>query len=76
MKLIYRANILEYTPRPVQPYVKPNALNWRFQPPGSKFECTPRPIQPYAKPRAMNWRFQLPAAMHSKLEQKNMGCKG
>lgn len=31
MKLIYRANILEYTPRSVQPYIKPRAMNWRFQ---------------------------------------------
>jgi hypothetical protein len=63
MKLIYRAHIVEYTPTPLQPYVKPRALNWRFQPPGSKFECTPRSLRPYVKPRAMNWRFQLPAAM-------------
>lgn len=69
MKLIYRANIFDYTPVPIQPYVKPRALNWRFHPPGQKFECTPRPIQPYVKPRAMNWRFQLPA-MYSEQGQK------
>lgn len=33
MKLIYRANIFEYTPRPERPYCKPRVLNWRFQTP-------------------------------------------
>lgn len=61
MKLIYRALIFDYTPAAVKPYVKPRALNWRFQPPGQKFECTPCPILPYVKPKAMNWRFQLAA---------------
>lgn len=75
MKLIYRrrvsggnflpkscdANIFDFSPRPIQPYVKPRALNWRFHPPGQKFECTPVPIQPYIKPRVINWRFQLAA---------------
>ncbi len=65
MKLIYRALIIETTPRPVQPYIKPRAMNWRFHPPGETFETTPRPIQPYVKPRTMNWRFQLPALLHS-----------
>lgn len=66
MKLIYRAHVYEYTPRPVRPYVNPRAMNWRFQPPGETLECTPRPVRPYVKPRAMNWRFELPAMMHSK----------
>ncbi|NEQ28731.1 MAG: hypothetical protein F6K28_59185 [Microcoleus sp. SIO2G3] len=65
MKLIYRAHIYEYTPRPVQPYIKPRAINWRFQPPGETFECAPRPVRPYVKPSAMNWRFELPEMMHS-----------
>lgn len=60
MKLIYRALQIEITPRPIPPYVKPHAINWRFQPPGEKFETTPRPISPYVKPRAINWRFQAP----------------
>lgn len=61
MKLIYRAQIYEYTPRPIPAYVKPRAINWRFQPAGEKFECTPRPIPAYVKPQAMNWRLQLAA---------------
>lgn len=62
MKLIYRALIIETTPRPIPTYVKPSAINWRFQPSGERFELAPRPVQPYVKPRAINWRFQ-PSAM-------------
>lgn len=65
MKLIYRALIIETTHRPIPAYVKPRALNWRFQPPGEKFETTPRPVQPYVKPRAINWRFQIPVLLPS-----------
>ena len=65
MKLIYRALIIETTARPVQPYVKPRAINWRFQTSGERFELTPRPVQPYVKPRAINWRFQAPAMLPS-----------
>jgi hypothetical protein len=57
MKLIYRAHTYEYTP-PVQSYVKPCALNLRFQPSGKTWEFTPHSIQPYLKLRALNWRFQ------------------
>ncbi|HEY9608589.1 hypothetical protein [Allocoleopsis sp.] len=60
MKFIYRAYIYEYTPRPIQPYVKPRAINWRYQCLGERFKCTPRPIHHYVKPRAINWRYQLP----------------
>lgn len=62
MKLIYRAQIYNCTPAAIQPYVKPRALNWRFHPPGQKFETTPRPVSEYVQPRAMNWRFQLVAS--------------
>ena len=65
MKLIYRALIIETIPRPAQPYVKPRAINWRFQTSAEKFELTPHPVQPYAKPRAINWRFQPPAMLPS-----------
>ena len=65
MKLIYRAHIYEYTPRPVQPYIKPRAINWRYQPLGERFKYTPRPVQTYIKPRTINWRYQLPEMMHS-----------
>ena len=61
MKLIYRAQVYEYTPAPSQLYVKPRAVNWRFQIPGQKFELTPRPILEYVQPQTMNWRFQLAA---------------
>ena len=61
MQLIYRGHIYEYTPRPVQSYVKPRALNWRYQPAGENFENTPGSIQPYIQPRAINWRYQYPS---------------
>lgn len=31
MQLIYLAYTFNYIPQPIQPYVKPRALNWRFQ---------------------------------------------
>ena len=65
MKLIYRAYTYEYTPRPVQPYIQPRAINWRYQPLGERFKCAPRSIRPYVKPRAINWRYQLPEMMSS-----------
>ncbi|MFB2895421.1 hypothetical protein ACE1CI_21160 [Aerosakkonemataceae cyanobacterium BLCC-F50] len=65
MKLIYRGHIYEYTPRPVGSYIKPRAINWRYQLTGERFKCTPRPIRPYIKPRAINWRYQLPEMMPS-----------
>jgi hypothetical protein len=65
MQLIYRGYIFDYTPRTVEAYHKPRALNWRWHSPSEKFEYTPRPMQPYHKPRALNWRFELPARMQS-----------
>lgn len=70
MKLIYRAQTYEYTPRPYVPSSrKPCALNSTVNDGavkliyrGQAFEYTPPPIQPYHKPRAMNWRFQLAMA--------------
>lgn len=59
MKLIYRGYTFDYSPRPIQPYRKPNALNWRWQAPGEIFESNPRPVQQYRQPRALNWRFKL-----------------
>lgn len=58
MKLIYRANIFDYTPPPSLPYRKPRALNWRFHAPGEKYDYNPLPSLPYRKPRILNWRFQ------------------
>ena len=63
LKLIYRGHIYNYTPRPVQPYRKPHALNWRWQTPGENYKSTDRPILPYCPPRALNWRFQISAGM-------------
>lgn len=60
MKLIYRALQIEIAPPSISPYVKPRAINWRYQPLGEKFETTPRSISPYVKPRAINWRYQPP----------------
>lgn len=65
MKLIYRALIIETPPHPIPTYVKPRAINWRFQTSGEGFELTPRPVQSYVKPRAINWRFQRPAMLPS-----------
>lgn len=62
MKLIYRAEIYEYTPGSIR-YVKPEAINWRFQIQrwGKILKFAPRPIQAYVKPHKMNWRFELAA---------------
>ena len=65
MKFFYNGHTFEYTPRPIPVYVKPRAINWRFQPPGEKFKCTPRPVPEYIKPKAMNWRFELAATPKS-----------
>lgn len=67
MKLIYRAQTYEYTPRPpIQSSRKPCALNSTVKHGAVKliyrshaFEHKPPPIQPYRKPCAMNWRFQM-----------------
>lgn len=59
MKLIYRAQICEYSPRPTMPYRKPYAINWRFQVPGETYGDTLIPVLPYRQPRAINWRFQI-----------------
>lgn len=65
MHLIYRGQVYPYTPTVPKPYVKPHALNWRFQPPGELYESTfvPRPPQPYVKPRALNWRYRWAAGL-------------
>jgi len=62
MQLIYRGHSYNYTPATPQPYVKPRALNWRYQVPGETYEGAIAP-EPYIKPRAINWRYQLAAGM-------------
>lgn len=59
MKLIYRAQIIEFTPPPVRRYQKPRALNWRYQVPGETYNSISVVIPPYCQPRALNWRFRL-----------------
>ena len=59
MQLIYRAQLIEYTPVPVQPYVKPRALNWRFHAPGESYEAPCQATYAYQVPRALNWRFRM-----------------
>ncbi len=60
MQLIYRANIINHTPKPLAAYIKPRALNWRFQTPGETYNA-PTTVEAYIKPRALNWRFQTTA---------------
>ncbi|MBD1865654.1 MULTISPECIES: hypothetical protein [Trichocoleus] len=62
MHLICRGHIYPYIPTVPQPYVKPHALNWRFQSPEETYETGFVP-QPYVKPRALNWRYQLAAGL-------------
>jgi hypothetical protein len=57
MKLIYRTQIIEYTPRPEKAYRKPYALNWRFHVPGESYGNDPISLPIYQEPRALNWRF-------------------
>lgn len=59
MQLIYRAYTFNYTPPPVQPYQRPQALNWRWQRPGENVQPTSHSIRIYHPPRALNWRFQV-----------------
>lgn len=65
MQLIYRGYTINYTPRPIQAYRQPNALNWRWQIPGESFQSTSTSqcIPMYCPPRALNWRFQMQAGM-------------
>lgn len=58
MKLIYRAQTLNYTPATTT-YHKPNALNWRYQIPGETYENQPKIGLSSSKSHAINWRYQL-----------------
>jgi hypothetical protein len=60
MQLIYNANIINHTPKPLAAYIKPRALNWRFHAPGETYN-TPTALEAYIKPRALNWRFKTTA---------------
>ncbi|XWK88939.1 MAG: hypothetical protein U7127_02410 [Phormidium sp.] len=58
MQLIYRGHIYNYTPPAPKVYVKPRALNWRYQVASETYQATAENTQ-YVKPRALNWRYQL-----------------
>ncbi|MFB2877650.1 hypothetical protein [Floridanema aerugineum] len=58
MQLIYRGHIYNYTPAAPKPYVKPRALNWRYQVAGETYQAKAETTQ-YVKPRAINWRYQM-----------------
>ena len=62
MQLIYRGQIYNYTPAEPKAYVKPRALNWRYQIAGEAYEGTtetePETVE-YVHPRAINWRYQM-----------------
>jgi hypothetical protein len=65
MKLIYRGYTVDYTPRPIQAYRQPNALNWRWKMNAESFQptSTSQYIPMYCPPRALNWRFQMQTGM-------------
>jgi Domain of unknown function (DUF4278) len=61
IKLFYRGNTFDYTPRPV---AVPEALETegptvtlRYR--GNTYERKLQPPKPYQKPRAINWRWQF-----------------
>lgn len=58
MQLIYRGHIYNYTPAAPKPYVKPRALNWRYQIAGETYQPRAKTTQ-YVKPRVLNWRYQM-----------------
>ncbi|MFB2896187.1 hypothetical protein ACE1CI_25025 [Aerosakkonemataceae cyanobacterium BLCC-F50] len=62
MQLIYRGHTYNYTPAAPKAYVKPRALNWRYQVAGETYEPTSESIK-YVKPRAINWRYQMSLAI-------------
>lgn len=58
MQLIYRGHVYDYTPATPKPYIKPRAINWRFQASGETYgENITR--ETYIKPLAINWRYQI-----------------
>ncbi|MGH2412409.1 MAG: hypothetical protein ACRDEA_01670 [Microcystaceae cyanobacterium] len=56
MQLIYRGYSSDYAPK-TQRYIKPHAINWRYQVPGETYEESIA-TSSYSKPRAINWRYQ------------------
>jgi uncharacterized lipoprotein YddW (UPF0748 family) len=62
MQLIYRGHTYNHTPAAPKAYVKPRALNWRYQVVGETYEPISESIK-YVKPRAINWRYQMSLAI-------------
>lgn len=62
MKLIYRGNIYESTPRSIPMNITPTAVNWRYQPLQNEiFENNSCPVISFPRPRAINCRYQASA---------------
>lgn len=59
MQLIYRGQIIEYTPRPVTTYDRPSVVNWRYQTADNSIHPVSAPTSSYKPPRAINWRWQI-----------------
>jgi Domain of unknown function (DUF4278) len=60
IKLIYRGNIYDYTPRPVV-VSQEDKTDWStvtliYR--GTTYQRQIQPSKPYQKPRAINWRWQ------------------
>lgn len=59
MKLIYRAQICDRSARPMLPYHKPAAVNWRYQTSGEMYDLPTISFVESRHPIAMNWRFRM-----------------
>ncbi|NJO39445.1 MAG: hypothetical protein HC769_08960 [Cyanobacteria bacterium CRU_2_1] len=59
VKLIYRAQILEYSPRSIRSVRKPPALNWRYRVAGEAYGETLEPTSHYFRSSVVNWRYQM-----------------
>jgi hypothetical protein len=62
MQLIYGGHTYNYIPSSPKAYVKPRALNWRYQVAGENYEAKVKNTE-YVKPRAINWRYQMSLAI-------------
>ena len=61
IKLIYRGNTFDYTPRPVvvSEEVERDGPTVTLIYRGNTYERKLQPPKPYQKPRAINWRWKL-----------------
>lgn len=60
IKLIYRGNTLDYTPRPVvvSQEVETDGQTVTLIYRGNTYERKLKPLNPYQKPHAINWRWK------------------